>query len=1057
MATKKNEAYVEFSARTENFQKGIKEMNAELKTASNELRLNATQLKGAGDSVELLSDRQQILQRELEASKQKVDLTEKSLAECKATLGENSKEYQTLNNAVLQAKNQQQAIQNELEQTTAKLEKISAESKDAAGAFDKLADEIGQQENELSDLKRKYADLVLEQGKGSKEAKDLKNQIKSLSGEIVDNKNTMKEAEDAADKFDKTLDELGNSAKDAEGGFTVMKGALSGVISNGFSGLVSAAGNAASTIVGLEEETREYRSEMAKLDTAFRTTDVSTEATKEAFTDLYGILADEGASVEAMQQLAKISDSEKDLETNTRILTGVYGEYGSSIPLEGLAEGMAATAAMGEVQGVLADALEWQGVNLEGVNEKLASYNTEEERAAYIQELLLDYYDGSADAFLENNAAVIEANEAQAEYNDTMAAFGEKAAPVTTTVREGFNGLLQKVLELVDGADIEGFTSKIESGFATLTDTVIPAVVDGFNGIVDAWQWIKDNKEPLILAVSGLAAGFVVLEGAMIKAKIATLASEAATKLAAAGQWLLNAAMNANPIGLVIMAITALVAGFMLLWNNCEGFREFWINLWEKIKDVAGKVADWFTKTWEKIGDFFTKTVPSWFNSFKDTLSGVWDKVKNACGAVADWFTEKWTAAKDKFSEIWTSVTDFLSKAWDTIKKVVQLGFQFVGNLVKAAFDIITLPFRFIWENCKEYVFAAFEWIKEKINAAVTKIKDLVKTGFDWVKDKIIQPIKDAKDQARETFEIFKMEMSDKITAMKEKVQSTFNTIKEKIMTPINTAKQKVVETFNNIKSTIQEKVTAAKEKVTEIFNIIKNTIAERIMQAKEKVQSTFNTIKEKITTPINTAKQKVADTFNNIKTSTTDKINSLKSTVTSKFNDIKNKIIEPIQKARDKVKEMVDKIKSFFDNMKLNFPKIKLPHFKIVGEFSLENMTVPKLSIDWYAKGGFFNGPTVLSGLGEAGPEYALPLNERSLAPLAAMLNKLTAQGEGGIADTLASRFDRAVDRLAERLERLEANFYLDGERFATATASYNDTTNGVRSQLAERGVAIR
>ena len=82
MAGKKNEAYIEFKANTAEFQKGIKQMNAELKTASNELRLNSTELKGAGDNVDLLSERQNILQRELEASKQKVDLTEMSLAEC---------------------------------------------------------------------------------------------------------------------------------------------------------------------------------------------------------------------------------------------------------------------------------------------------------------------------------------------------------------------------------------------------------------------------------------------------------------------------------------------------------------------------------------------------------------------------------------------------------------------------------------------------------------------------------------------------------------------------------------------------------------------------------------------------------------------------------------------------------------------------------------------------------------------------------------------------------------------------------------------------------------
>ena len=152
----------------------------------------------------------------------------------------------------------------------------------------------------------------------------------------------------------------------------------------------------------------------------------------------------------------------------------------------------------------------------------------------------------------------------------------------------------------------------------------------------------------------------------------------------------------------------------------------------------------------------------------------------------------------------------------------------------------------------------------------------------------------------------------------------------------------------------------------------------------------------------------------------------------------------------------MIDKIKGFFDNLKLEFPKIKLPHFSIKGKFSLDPPSVPSLSVSWYAKGGFFNKPTVLQGLGEAGPEYALPLNERSLTPLATMLNKLTVNGENGLADVLASRFDAAVNRMTDRLEKLEMAVYLDGERVSNKMAGHNDTKSAERALLVERGLAL-
>ena len=188
-----------------------------------------------------------------------------------------------------------------------------------------------------------------------------------------------------------------------------------------------------------------------------------------------------------------------------------------------------------------------------------------------------------------------------------------------------------------------------------------------------------------------------------------------------------------------------------------------------------------------------------------------------------------------------------------------------------------------------------------------------------------------------------------------------------------------------------------------------------------------------------------------------------MKSKVTSIFNNVKTAITKPIETARDKVKAVVDKIKSFFSGMKLSLPKIKVPSISISGKFSLSPLSVPKFSIKWNKDGGLFgtNGalftkPTVLQGFGEAGAEYGLPLNERSLTPLATMLNKLTMQGDNGLVDVLASRFDNAVDRLAERIERLEMRVDIDGREVATATATHNDTSSGMRALLAERGLAL-
>lgn len=141
--------------------------------------------------------------------------------------------------------------------------------------------------------------------------------------------------------------------------------------------------------------------------------------------------------------------------------------------------------------------------------------------------------------------------------------------------------------------------------------------------------------------------------------------------------------------------------------------------------------------------------------------------------------------------------------------------------------------------------------------------------------------------------------------------------------------------------------------------------------------------------------KTKAVESFNNLKEGIANRVEAIKSSVAEKFNAIKQKILTPIQSAKDKVKELIDKIRSFF-NFKWSLPKLKMPHLKITGEFSISPPSVPKFSVDWYARGGVFDKPTLftsggrLGGLGEAGAEAIVPLenNTQWLDKIADMLS---------------------------------------------------------------------
>lgn len=134
----------------------------------------------------------------------------------------------------------------------------------------------------------------------------------------------------------------------------------------------------------------------------------------------------------------------------------------------------------------------------------------------------------------------------------------------------------------------------------------------------------------------------------------------------------------------------------------------------------------------------------------------------------------------------------------------------------------------------------------------------------------------------------------------------------------------------------------------------------------KDKIVQTFTNIKNRVVTTVQGMIQTVKDKWTALKTFATDT-----------FNKIKDAIVTPIKTAIDKVKGIIEKVKGFFP-IKVGklLSGLKLPHFKLTGKFSLKDLTVPHLSVDWYKTGGIFDSPSVI-GVGEAGTEAVVPLDK--------------------------------------------------------------------------------
>lgn len=405
-------------------------------------------------------------------------------------------------------------------------------------------------------------------GENSIEAAKLRTQINNAA-------TAANKLEPSIEGVNDGLEDTDKAAKDAGDELGVMGVAAGNLVANGLTALASGLKNAATEFIGLAEETREYRTEQAKLDTAFQTAGWSADTAKNTYMELYAVLGEEDRSVEAANHLAQLANTQEDLTDWTKICAGVFATFGDSLPIEGLTEASNETAKVGEVTGVLADALNWAaaegetfGVTLRENTEEnkawneavlaaasaedyfnlaLQDCNTEQERAAKITETLNGLYGDAADAFYESNESVIEANRVNAEYTDTLADLGEMVEPLSTTFKKGFGNILKSV-----------DNPQMESALNTLDDSLD----DMFDSLGD----IAEVAGPAFVEIVGFAARnikdlAIVIPTAVIAFKSLKTVLDAAK----ASQIGFSAALAANPVTAVIGGISALVSVFGLL------------------------------------------------------------------------------------------------------------------------------------------------------------------------------------------------------------------------------------------------------------------------------------------------------------------------------------------------------------------------------------------------------------------------------------------------------------------------------------------------------------
>lgn len=340
----KNEAKIRFTAETGTFNKAIQESNNEMSELRAELKLNETQMKATGTTVEGLENKHKILQKQLNASKDKTEALSQKVQKAVEIFGENSLEASKLRTQLLNAQNAEAKLEQAVAQCASELEDQRNSARDTGDSTETLTDKISRQRDELKRLKKDYVNTVDQYGETSDEADELAKEIEDLSAELKESKAAFDRASDSADKLDKSLDDVEESTEDTTDGFSIAKGAIADLASEAIQLAIGKVSEFIGYLRELPEATREIRQDMATLETSFEKQGFSTAQATETWKELYTVFGEDDRAVEAANLIAKMSDNQEDLNDWVRITTGVFGTYQDSLPVEGLAEASNETA-----------------------------------------------------------------------------------------------------------------------------------------------------------------------------------------------------------------------------------------------------------------------------------------------------------------------------------------------------------------------------------------------------------------------------------------------------------------------------------------------------------------------------------------------------------------------------------------------------------------------------------------------------------------------------------------------------------------------------------------
>lgn len=446
-----------------------------------------------------------------------------------------------------------------------KIEPTTEGLEEAVKNLDRLNATIDNQRYTLESYRKEYKKVVEEHGDGSRQALKLERQMLELESSIDKNIKTsdeyasvigdledkMSEGADTADRLQKKMDETGETSQSANTGMTAFGHTVSELVVSGVEMAVGA-------IADLLDKTRELRTEMSFLEQNARTAGVSLETTSEAMRNLNAITGETDSNVEAVSNLLAAGFDDNSLLEAVEALSGAVIQFPDTMKIESLADSLQETIATGEATGQFSELLGRLGINVDSYNKKIANMS-ETSRANYSVQLL--QRQGLAevnDQWRENNKTLVEAADAEFEYNQTLAELGEILDPLRTQVLTGITEALTENKDVI--SDIAEFIADFVGVAINVIDVLmqVPApiyIIIAVLGIVI--KLVTSFGSVFGIAATGAAKGIATATQALAKA--APAAMKAGTSFGLLALEIMGVVLV---IALLVSAIASLVRAF---------------------------------------------------------------------------------------------------------------------------------------------------------------------------------------------------------------------------------------------------------------------------------------------------------------------------------------------------------------------------------------------------------------------------------------------------------------------------------------------------------------